>query len=703
MYVSNYYILTAEGKEKKMDLEELRIAMDRKNLVGVKLNLDSFVFSFYKEIIDKYNNEALITEDLNTLEVVLQGLDFLYISGEVSPLRDTEYDALHAIYNEKTGKFISNKIETGKKKVKHVYPKLKGTLEKVHYVADSDKGANAIKTHRSLERWLNIALAKLPNFKTYELGFYFKFDGVSVVFALRRGKVYSAITRGDADTGEGTDVTRNFQDMEFAWSPGVGMPDEIGVKTEVVMSRKNFEKYSKKYKTDNRKLEDPRSAASGLVNGEVLSDEMKQYLTIVDLEYLINDQFVFPDNYLGENKVMKIRINDDYDIEVIRKVIAKMKTEIDKYGINCDGVVVRFTEPEPIKILGRDTDRGINKFEIAFKFPPEEKETILTDLKFQIGLLGTVSPVAKIEKVKMKGKEIKSISLGSIDRMKTMDLHIGDRMLIKYEIIPYADKLETLDNPNPPIEVPDTCPFCLQPLEESPVLMCVNKECPSRIMGIINNYCRKMDIKSIGQSTIETLFNVGVLRSIVDLYNLEEHKSAIIELDGFGAKKFDNMVKAIAKKNEVDAGTLLGSLGIKSIGRKIFKKILNIYYFDVLMGYTEKDVDKLIMIPGIKDTTALKILGGLKENADTIKFLQTKLKIIKKKDAEYNIVFTNVRNHEFEKHLEDIGYEISNSVNKKTRCVITDKPDTVSTKTKKADELGIEKYDISTAYKVFNF
>src|SRR5574344_390254 len=129
-----------------MDLEEVKLMMERKNLTGVKLNLDSFAYSFYKEIVKKYRENSLEASDLETLEVVLQGLDYIYISGEVSPLRDVEYDALHAIYNEKTGKFVTNKFESGgSKKVKHVYPKLKGTLEKVHYVSESDKPKNGIK------------------------------------------------------------------------------------------------------------------------------------------------------------------------------------------------------------------------------------------------------------------------------------------------------------------------------------------------------------------------------------------------------------------------------------------------------------------------------------------------------------------------------------------------------------------------------
>ena len=689
-----------------MDIDEVKLIMERKNLIGVKLNLDSSAYSFYKSIVDKYKKGNLNDSDIGKLEVVLQALDYIYISGEVSPLRDVEYDALHAIYNEKTGKFITNKVESGSsKKVKHIYPQLKGTLEKVHYVAESDKPKNAIKTHRSLERWLKDRLSVLKP-RSYELGFYLKFDGISLVFALDNGRLISAITRGNADTGEGKDVTHNFNGVTFGWSwaPGVGVPNKIGVKTEVVMTQKDFEKYSKKYKSESRKLEDPRSAASGLVNADDLPRELLKYLTIVELEYYHNGIFTFPDEYLGEKKVIKIRIDKNFDIEMIRKIIDKMKKEIDGYGINCDGVVVRFTEKDAIDTLGRDTEKSINKFEIAFKFPPEEKETTLENVVFQVGLLGTISPVAKVKKVKMKGKTIKSISLGSIDRMKGMKLRLGDDVTVKYEIIPYVDKdHETEGNDNPIIEAPEVCPFCGKPLEEKPVLMCVNTECPSRIMGKIDNYCRKMDIKGIGSSMIEDLFNAGILKSIADLYNLKEHHSAIVELDGFGEKKYEMMVKAVKKRDEIDPAIMLGSIGIKSVGRRKFKKILGIYYIDVLMAMNEKDIDKLIKVEGIQEATARKVLEGLQENRGLIEFLMKKLKMVKKKEGEYNIVFTNVRNKEFERHLEEQGFEIGSSVNKKTKYVITESKDTVSGKTKKADELGIPKLDILTAYKVFNF
>ena len=676
----------------------LTTALENKNVTAATLTLESDAYSVYKNIVERYKNDDFDGFNFDDMELFLQGLDFIYISGGVSPLRDSEYDELHAIFNEKTGRFITNKNESGEsKKVKHVFPELKGTLEKVHYVAEKEKQKNAIKTHKSLETWLKNCLEKLPD-DDYSVGFYKKIDGISVVFEVEDGKVKSAITRGDADTGEGKDVTANFKNINF--DVPAGYPNRYGIKTEVVMPKKEFDEYSKKFKSDTRKLEEPRSAASGLVNADYLPPEMLKYLRIMELEHFVDGKFIFPKPV----KSLTIHRGFQENIESIRDIISDMAEAIQKSDVNCDGVVVRFTDPIAITTLGRDTEHSVNKFEVAYKFPPEEKETVLKNIEFQIGLLGTVSPVAKVEPVKMKGKTIKSISLGSIDRMNGLKLRLGDKVIVKYEIIPYLDKVgETEGNTNPIVLPPEVCPYCLQPLQNNPVLMCVNTECPSRVMGKILNYCVKMNIKGIGESIVQDFFNAGILTCIEDLYRLETHKAEIVAMDRYGEKKYDTIVKSVKKNNETDPGTLLGSLGIKSIGRTKFQKILSIYYMDELMAITEKNINKLCSIPGIGESTAIKVIEGLRENKETIEFLLGKVKLVKKERSDYNIIFSGIRNRDFEKHLENMGYEIKDSVNANTKFVIVGDLNRETTKTKKAKALGVPIIEINRAYKDFGF
>ena len=225
-------------------------------------------------------------------------------------------------------------------------------------------------------------------------------------------------------------------------------------------------------------------------------------------------------------------------------------------------------------------------------------------------------------------------------------------------------------------------------------------------MGRIDNFCDKMNIKGLGSSIIEAFFNAGILNSIEDLYSLDKHEGTIIELEGFGPAKFKNIIKAIESVSQVTMSTLLGSIGIKSIGRSKFEKILDIYYIQDLMemvATSEADIKKLTKVPGIGEATAVKVLQGIHDNEKLIDFLLSKLTIVEKKGGEHNIVFSGIRNRELSQHLEKLGFEIKDSVNKKTKAVITKSADTVTEKTKKATELGIPVIDLVTAYKVFRF
>lgn len=695
--------------------EKLRSALASNNPVAVKMTLDTFVYSFYKSVMDVYRFGITSKEFVENLKTVLQALDFVYIAGEVSPLSDSEYDELHSIYNELTEDVITNKYEVTGKKSKHIYPQLKGTLEKVHYIRESDKPISAIKTHRSVESWLKSILGKFGDLSKFTNGIdiscYLKYDGISVVFAFENGKLVSAITRGDKDTGEGRDVTQNFASIDFTdWLPVALQPySRIGIKTEVCMGKEAFKKYSKRYKTENRKLNDARSAASGLVNADKLDKKLlEEYLTIVPLEYALGQDIEFP--YNSDELTVHIpleKISLDYLLETVENLMRIATEQIADCPVNCDGIVIRFMDKKSQEILGRDESNCVNKFEIAYKFPPEEKETTLVNVEFQVGLLGNITPVAKIRPVKMKNRVIKSISLGSIDRMESLKLRIGDTVLVKYEIIPYMTKTrETEGNTNPIIERPEVCPYCHTTLIENPVLMCGNENCPSRIMGRIDNFCDKMNIKGLGSSIIEAFFNAGILNSIEDLYSLDKHEGTIIELEGFGPAKFKNIIKAIESVSQVTMSTLLGSIGIKSIGRSKFEKILDIYYIQDLMemvATSEADIKKLAKVPGIGEATAVKVLQGIHDNEKLIDFLLSKLTIVEKKGGEHNIVFSGIRNRELSQHLEKLGFEIKDSVNKKTKAVITKSADTVTEKTKKATELGIPVIDLVTAYKVFRF
>jgi DNA ligase (NAD+) len=679
-----------------------------------KLKLSSCInncYPYYKEVVEYFKKSQYNKIDISKLQFYLMLAYLTYSKGEVSPLSDSEFDELNNIHEYLTGYTISHYFFTGGKKASHTYSNLKGTISKVHFIKKSDKPSDSVKTHKSIEEWLDSSFAKLGSVNSV-IQLTPKYDGVSVVFSflLNSDKVSimeSAITRGDRYTNEGSDLTSQFrsQDLSFLIPENI-TTDKIGIKTEVCMSKSKFEEYVDKFRTESRKLSDPRSVISGIINAnKIPAHFFDEYIVIIPLEFETKDGISFPEDSLG----FTIKVSDYSKSELLNKIktyIDVMSESMEKLDINCDGIVIRFLDKQSQDILGRDNDNCVNKFEVAYKFPPEQKLTTLLSVDFQVGLLGNITPVAKIKPVTLKNKEIKSISLGSMERFKSLNLRIGDTVRVKYEIIPYLDKCDdtSTDNNNPIIEAPDRCPCCGEPLTEE-LYCCENPKCSSRMIGKINNYCEKMNIVGIGPAIIETLFNAGILKTIADLYKLKEHKDEILNIDGFGLIKYKNMISSIKNKDEVSIDVLLGSIGIRSIGRSKFKKIMDIYNISDLfrLRNNEEGISKLSTIPGIGKNTASQIILGIQENKELIEFLMKNVNIVEKKGAMYNIVFSGIRNREFAKFLETKGFEIKDSVNRKTKMVIVQSLDTMTEKTKKAKELNIPVIDIISAYGLFNY
>ena len=189
---------------------------------------------------------------------------------------------------------------------------------------------------------------------------------------------------------------------------------------------------------------------------------------------------------------------------------------------------------------------NINRFEIAFKFPPETKKSKIIDVDFQIGLLGTITPVAKIEPVVMNYNTIKSISLGSIDIFKSLNMRIGDEVIVRYEIVPNLIKDETcISGDGDVILVPTKCKYCNNDLVEEPLLRCVNPDCSSLNIGKIVNFINKMNIECIGPETVAMFYDNDIVTKIEDLYNLKDKKNTIIQLDGFGKKSYNKDRKSV--------------------------------------------------------------------------------------------------------------------------------------------------------------
>lgn len=688
----------------------------------IRETITAHAVKIYKEFIQNYKDKTAV--NVTALGNFLLMMDDIYRTGKVTPLSDAEYDQLHEIYIELTGNMIhKDKHEEHsmeRMKLEHDYPMLKGSMEKVHYITKEERlnDPNAIATHRSIMEWFEDRMEKIRGMKRDPkeeiiISFYPKYDGVSIQLSLdERGHVIKAVTRGDKDLGIGSDRTPLFQDVNLIHLvPKALKGQELGMKIECIMRKDKFPEYNEKF--GDGKLINERSAITSLTNSVSFTDIHAQYMSICALMLQSGDQLIPYHSKCGEGMFAcpPYEFEDfyvkagDFTAEHLPVYIKRAKKFIDELPYECDGLVIRFTQQDIIDHLGRNESKGTNNFEVAYKFPKPSNYTTVLDVKQDIGLMGKVSFTAKVEPFEFNNKTIKSVSLGSYDRFNELKLAKGDMVNVKYEIIPYLlvdEHCEQHRSGNPRIEPITNCPYCGEPLVFNPEYMCGNTSCPSRMIGKIYNYCEKMNMENIGEATIEALYHAGIVKNIQDLYMLHTKRDEVINLDGFGETSFVNMVESINNAS----GTIdrvIGSIGIPSIGRKIFNKVLSIYHIHELLDISPGNESILCTIPGIKETTAKKIIDGIEENRDLIEFLLDHVKITKSKDVSLKVVFTGFRNKLFEEYLSSIGIEVANSVTGDVGLVIADNPTGNSGKIKKAHDHNIPVISVFEAYERFGF
>ena len=684
---------------------------DEKDKLGCEKLAESLTALKVNSLVNYYiyNEKEQTEQDTEIIGMIIKLLQFIYNNSDVTPpITDELYDQLYAtMISDGSPDIVGADVGSDRVKIYHQYPDLRGTLNKVHFFNNVEKSKN--EKRQSICDWMISIENRIGRHMTKEEGeitVFPKFDGVSVIFECdKNGKVERALTRGNTEKNEACEIPL-LSGMTFRpndeWR---GSP--FGIKTEVIMRYSSFKKFCKKYGS----LKSPRSAVSSIINSQSPKIDFLRYITIVPLRmqnFMTNEIIIHPDAYSVYPHVTGY-INNTAEIASLKDKFNGLRDYMaEAMEVPCDGVVLYLNDCNMRKTLGRDDVDGINRFEVAYKFPPLAVKTTLLDVDFSIGLLGTISPVAKIEPVTMHGNTIKSVSLGSMDRFESLGLHYGDEVLVKYEIIPYLDKTpDCKESDGDLIKSPTHCSYCGEELIRDPLLKCTNDECPCRMIGSIVNYLNKMDIMNISEATVTTLFNMGVLTSIEDLYKLNKHRNKIIESAGFGDKSFEKILKGIKARKKVKDYDLLGALGIPDVGAKKFKPIMFIYYIDELMEicYTG-DIKKLTKIQGIGEKTATNIIIGIMKHEELIEFLRKELEVIETKgvDTTTSVLFSKVKdNKDFEKFLSDKGIDIASGYNKNISLLVVPSLAETSNKIEAAKKDGKEIITIEDAYKRFGY
>ena len=534
-----------------------------------------------------------------------------------------------------------------------------------------------------------------------------KIDGLSVALEYKDGILVRGATRGNGQEGE--DVTENLKTIKTIPQKLTENID-ITVRGEVFIGKKEFEKLNEERET----LEEPlfanaRNAAAGSLRqlDSKITKTRPLDIFVFNLQSIQNKEIYshFESlNYLGKIGFHVIPIH------ILCKNIQSVITTIDNIGqrreelpFGIDGAVVKVNNFELRKQAGNTFK--VPRWAIAYKYPPEKKETILKEITCQVGRTGVITPMAILEPIKLAGSTITKTTLHNEDFIKEKDIREGDTVVIQKagDVIPEVVEIikSKRTGKEKEFKMPQFCPVCGGPAirEEGEVATrCIGIECSAKLFRTIVHFASKdcMNIDGLGYSIIETLMQKGLIKNIADIYSLTIDQIASLKKNG---KKFaQNLIDAInnSKKNNLDR--LINSLGIRHIGTKTAKLLARRYRtMDNLM---KASLIELSLIPEIGEITAKSIEDFFAQ--DQTKDLIEKLKhaginmkqvddVIDERFVGKTFVLTgtleNYTREEASNIIEKFAGKTSSTVSKKTDYVLAGEE--AGSKLEKAQKLGV--------------
>lgn len=533
-----------------------------------------------------------------------------------------------------------------------------------------------------------------------------KIDGLSVSLEYRDGVFLRGSTRGNGDVGE--DVSGNLRVIHnIPLKLNKSIP-YIEVRGEVYMPKKSFERVVDRQIINGEKpFKNPRNAAAGSLRQKDSSIAASRGLDI----------FVFNIQQIEGVELSSHKESLDFIKELGFNTIPTYKkvdniedaiAEIDRIGeargsleYDIDGAVIKVDDFSQRDILG--STAKYPKWAIAFKYPPEEKQTKLLDIEIAVGRTGVLTPTAILESVHLAGTTVSRATLHNQDFINEKGIAIGDVVTVRKagDIIPEVLCVNE-HNSNSVFKFPDVCPSCGEKVyrdEDEAAIRCINPECPAQLLRNLIHFCSRdaMDIEGLGPAIIETFVNEGMIAKTYDIYNLDFNK--ILSLEGFKETSANNIINSVNNSKNNDLSKLIFALGIRHIGAKAGKLLAD--YFKDIDLVMNASVDDILQIDGFGKIMAESVVEFFSSDS-------TKELIAKLKEARVNMKSTNVvedtrfsgmtfvltgtlptlKRAEASKIIESFGGKTSSSVSKKTTYVLAGEE--AGSKLDKANKLGVQ-------------
>ncbi len=534
-----------------------------------------------------------------------------------------------------------------------------------------------------------------------------KIDGLSVSLEYTNGVFTRGSTRGDGDTGE--DITENL--LTISTIPKTIDPSiaYLEVRGEVYMPRAVFVKLVEEQELNGEKtFRNPRNAAAGSLRQKDAKVTEKRQLDI----FVFNiQQYDGPETLTSHHDSLKyVESLGFHIIPSCKRVgtIEEAEAEVTRIGderytlpFDIDGAVLKADRLDLRDRMG--STAKFPRWAIAYKYPPEEKETVVTDIEVTVGRTGVLTPTAVFEPVLVAGSVIARASLHNQDYINEKGINIGDTIRIRKagDIIPEVAAVVKHGDSEAPFLMPERCPSCGEPVvreEGEAAIRCTNPECPAQLLRVLIHFCSKpaMDIDGMGEAVLTLLVESDLLHGPEDIYTLKAED--IMSLDRMGVKSANNLLNAIEGSKQNDLYRLLFAFGIRHVGEKASKLLSE--HFKTMDAVMAASVEDILAVEGFGTIMAESVVEFFgKESTRTLvanlKELGLNMNSLKVTEDEHfagmTFVITgtlpNMKRTEAAALIEKYGGKVAGSVSKKTSFLVAG--ENAGSKRTKAETLGI--------------
>ena len=533
-----------------------------------------------------------------------------------------------------------------------------------------------------------------------------KIDGLSVSLEYKDGIFTRGSTRGDGFVGE--DITKNLKTIKSIPMELNEKIPFIEVRGEVYMPKADFEKLVRKQlENDEQPAKNPRNAAAGSLRQKDSRVTASRGLDIFvfNLQRIEGRELTCHSESLDYMKSLGFNVIDGYktfdNIEDAVSRIMEIGENRQSYSYDIDGAVIKVDDFELRNELG--STAKVPKWAVAFKYPPEEKETKLLDIEINVGRTGALTPVAVFEPVWLAGTTVSRAVLHNQDYIDSKDIRIGDIIAVRKagDIIPEVVRSVSHAENSEPFVIPHICPVChgkAERAEDEAVIRCVNIDCPAQLLKNIEHFASRpaMNIDGLGEAVVKQLVENRLISTVADLYSLQQQDLEM--LPGFAKVSASKLIANIENSKTNSPDRLLFALGIKGIGQKNAQLLMK--HFGSIEKLSETSPEEISAVENFGDILANNIFTALHEPhmTELIERLksygvntvyQSDVKSDKLAGLTFVITGTlpDMTRDEAKTLIEQNGGKCSGSVSKKTSYVLAGEE--AGSKLTKAQQLGV--------------